>query len=210
MRPQTALVVEDDSALRDALVWLLQEEEHVAEGVSSSAAAEAALRARGPRDVLVVDLKLPDGDGEVLLQRLQDNGLLKVSGLTVMITASRRSIPPERGTLLRKPFTAPEFLELLSTGGADLKARPRLVVGDYGVFLSAAARRAEKTLAPEQLRALERDATAHLSEAIRRGAQFTSFTVAGSRLRVDCAIDPATRRVVLTWLPPARPLLTRS
>ncbi len=62
-----ALIVEDDPDFRESLALLVERERFDARQAGSLAEAREIL-ARGPADVVIVDLKLPDGDGLELLR----------------------------------------------------------------------------------------------------------------------------------------------
>jgi two-component system response regulator PilR (NtrC family) len=64
------LVVDDESSMREMLGIMLRREGYAVEVAESRAAAAAAL-ARGPIDLVITDVKLPDGDGIELLRHLK-------------------------------------------------------------------------------------------------------------------------------------------
>lgn len=109
------LVVDDNVALRSALVRSIRHAGHDAEGFES---AEALLASDVPaRDAcLVLDLKLPGIDGRTLKQRLAASGR---DLPTVFITA----LPPEESRpplaavpaarVLQKPFTNKDLLDAI-------------------------------------------------------------------------------------------------
>lgn len=63
------LLVEDYRELAGALTWALARDGHVVTAVGTAAEAEASYR-RDAFDVVVLDLRLPDGDGWTLMQKL--------------------------------------------------------------------------------------------------------------------------------------------
>ena len=67
-RDSSILVVDDEEAVRELLVRLLQSEGHRVRAVGSAQEAHAAL-AESPVSLLITDVKLPDQDGIALLQQ---------------------------------------------------------------------------------------------------------------------------------------------
>ena len=67
------LIVEDDSSIRESLVDFFQTRDYFVHGVETKAGAEALL---AEREVcaLLLDLRLPDGDGLDLLRELRQKG----------------------------------------------------------------------------------------------------------------------------------------
>jgi FixJ family two-component response regulator len=67
-RDSSILVVDDEEAIRELLVKLLQSAGHRVRAVGSAREAHAALKA-SPVSLLITDVKLPDQDGLALLQQ---------------------------------------------------------------------------------------------------------------------------------------------
>ncbi len=67
-RDSSILVVDDEEAVRDLLVKLLESAGHRVRAVGSAREARAALKA-SPVSLLITDVKLPDQDGLALLQQ---------------------------------------------------------------------------------------------------------------------------------------------
>ncbi len=65
------LLIEDEAALAGPLVEHLAADRHLVEWFDTIADAESAERA-SPFDVILLDLKLPDGDGLNFLKSLRD------------------------------------------------------------------------------------------------------------------------------------------
>jgi DNA-binding response OmpR family regulator len=110
MREQpTALLVEDDGAIREALTELL---ETTGYRVSAFATAEQGIaRLRAERvSLLVTDYALPGESGGWLIRQGRAEGLLQMT-LVVMITALLK--PPELADVrvLRKPLDIGQLLE---------------------------------------------------------------------------------------------------
>ena len=70
--PATIVLVEDDSSLRNALAFALEEEGYKVRAYDRGGSALAADQADA--DCLVIDLKLPDIDGLDLIDRLRTLG----------------------------------------------------------------------------------------------------------------------------------------
>ncbi len=64
------LVVDDESSMRELLSLMLRKEEYEVVLAESRASAAAAL-GRGPIDLVITDLKLPDGDGMEILRHVK-------------------------------------------------------------------------------------------------------------------------------------------
>jgi DNA-binding NtrC family response regulator len=99
------LIVEDEKNLRELMRDLLSTERIAVTEAETIAAAEAHLATRAP-DLLLVDLKLPDGDGLQLLEHLRERGL---STAAIVVTAF--------GTVERA-------VQAMRTGAADFLVKP--------------------------------------------------------------------------------------
>ena len=106
------LMIEDDLAIGQALLSVFQDEGHTA--VWLRLAADAGARIRGEAfDAVVLDLGLPDGDGNDLLRQLRADGVR----LPVLIISARDSLQDRlkgfdlgADDYLIKPFEIPELL----------------------------------------------------------------------------------------------------
>ena len=106
------LMIEDDLAIGQALLSVFQDEGHTA--VWLRLAADAGTRIRGEAfGALVLDLGLPDGDGNDLLRLLRADGVR----LPVLIISARDSLQDRlkgfdlgADDYLIKPFEIPELL----------------------------------------------------------------------------------------------------
>jgi DNA-binding response OmpR family regulator len=132
------LVVEDDPGVRSALVRALHERGYAATSAPNGMAGlDAAMRDRP--DLLVVDLGLPDVDGQEMLRMLR-----AVSATPVIVATARedeseivRALDAGADDYLVKPFGADQLdariravLRRASTAGASV---PPLSVGDLVV-----------------------------------------------------------------------------
>ena len=103
-RKQMVAVIEDDSALREVLEWLLEASEY---DVLTYESAEAFLAWRGTRpDCFVVDVRLPGLSGFELLEQLTQKGdrfpAVVISAYDS--PAYRDAARAARAAFLRKPF----------------------------------------------------------------------------------------------------------
>jgi DNA-binding NtrC family response regulator len=115
---RTALVVEDDETIREALLVTLEAEGFVAEGVGSLRDARAAL-ARGTMSVVVLDLMLPDGRADELLAELAET---RDAPPTVLVSASPDAPEIARRfgiACMAKPFDLDHLLECLDKAVAQ-------------------------------------------------------------------------------------------
>jgi signal transduction histidine kinase/ActR/RegA family two-component response regulator len=114
-RGETVLVVEDEVGVRQVTVRTLRaagfeviETSSLVEGVS------AARAARGPLDLLLTDLVLPDGTGDEVARRVGERWpeirVLYVSGHTDH-PGLRRGISSSEVEFLPKPFSPPQLLK---------------------------------------------------------------------------------------------------
>jgi DNA-binding response OmpR family regulator len=109
----TALVVEDDETIREALLVTLEAEGFVAEGAGSLTEARAAL-ARNRPTVVVLDLMLPDGRADELLSEL---AAATNAPPTVLVSASPDAPEVARRfgiACMAKPFDLDHLLDALN------------------------------------------------------------------------------------------------
>src|SRR6202020_262616 len=112
------LVVDDDTALRTALIeQLVQDGEFVPTEASSVAEAEASLAKADARfDALLLDVSLPDGDGRDFCKKLRKQGMKTP---IIMLTGSSEESDIVRGLdagandYISKPFRLNELLARL-------------------------------------------------------------------------------------------------
>ncbi|MEO7939901.1 MAG: response regulator transcription factor [Burkholderiaceae bacterium] len=114
------LVVEDDTAIADALQVSLRLAGHAVDVCATLASAWAALRVE-PFDAMLLDLGLPDGDGVRLLTQVRSTGrsggALPLADMPVLIMTARDGIDQRIAGLdggaddyLVKPFDPQELL----------------------------------------------------------------------------------------------------
>jgi len=106
------LMIEDDLAIGQALLSVFQDEGHTAVWLRLAADAGARIRSE-TFDAVVLDLGLPDGDGNDLLRALRAEGVR----LPVLIISARDSLQDRlkgfdlgADDYLIKPFEIPELL----------------------------------------------------------------------------------------------------
>jgi CheY-like chemotaxis protein len=107
------LVVEDDDDLRTVVATVLENGGLVVTQARSVAEARAALAAGAEPDVVVLDLKLPGGDGQELVADLRRDGRLQQVPLVVFSGAEvsseeREDLRLGRTVFLTKGRTAPD------------------------------------------------------------------------------------------------------
>jgi two-component system response regulator ResD len=153
------LLVEDDLRIRRELVDALEAAGYAVEVTASFAAARAALDTR--RDLVLLDLGLPDGDGLDLCRELRRTG----SGVPILILSARdqpeqrvRGLDVGADDYIVKPFNLPELLArvrsaLRRSGGAASPAR--LGVGE--LWLDRESRRVGRGELRVQLKPREFD-----------------------------------------------------
>lgn len=109
------LVVEDHTDTRQALEMLLRMLGHRTKGAGEvEGAVEIALAAHRPFDLLISDLQLPDGDGWLLLQRLEEAARRPPQAIAISGWGTKEDVVKSQSagfqTHLIKP-TAPGDLE---------------------------------------------------------------------------------------------------
>jgi two-component system, OmpR family, response regulator len=131
------LVVEDAARLREIVLGRLRERGYAADGAATSAEAVEHALAR-PYDAIVLDLRLPDGDGIEVCSRLRDMGC----GSPILMLTARDGVGDRVGGLdagaddyMTKPFDFDElFARLRALIRRGISERPaELSVGDLHV-----------------------------------------------------------------------------
>lgn len=123
MTDAQVLVVDDEPGILKTLSRTLQLEGYGVLTASSAAEAEACLRKRAP-DLVLMDVKLPDGNGLDILERLGDGGVLPLPAIVISGNASIedavRALKLGAETYLEKP---PESERLLKSVANALSRR---------------------------------------------------------------------------------------
>ncbi|MEJ6001450.1 response regulator [Paucibacter soli] len=129
------MLVEDDRELRTTLMGALRVEGYEVDGAASLAEGLALLAHGEPPDLLLLDLGLPDGEGEQLLAALR-----KLKSTPVLVISAReadgqkvRLLDAGADDYLVKPFSVSELL-----------ARMRVALRHRGVHTQAAITRYEQ------------------------------------------------------------------
>lgn len=105
------LIVEDEPGIRDILRTLLQTANYRV--VEADTAARAEIEARGHKpDLLIVDLGLPDADGEALIRNVRTWSPVPILVLSARTMEGQKIAALDAGAddYVTKPFSAPELL----------------------------------------------------------------------------------------------------
>lgn len=212
------LVIEDDRELRGTLQSALSLEGYAVSTAASRAEGEALL-AHSEVDLVLLDLGLPDGDGEALLSELR-----RSRRLPVLVISARegdgskiRLLDAGADDYLTKPFSLGELLArmrvaLRHRGTATDAARTRWRAGEVDVDLAArSVRRAgvDLHLTPTEYRLLARLVRSAGRVVTHRqllvdvwGAEYTEHThylrLYTAQLRAKLEAEPAVPRLLLT------------
>ncbi len=125
--PATALVVDDDAAIRETLYQLLEDEGYKVEQAPDGVVALNTLRATEAQMIVLLDVMMPRLDGLGVLEAVtRDEGLAQRHRFVVM-TASSGSITATLAELMSKfniptlikPFAIDELLSKLSEVARD-------------------------------------------------------------------------------------------
>jgi DNA-binding NtrC family response regulator len=132
MKGKRILVVDDDTIVLDSCKVVLEAEGFSVVLVSSAATAMEHLEHAGIFDMMIMDVKMPDGDGVYLLQRITEKWPLANWPEIPVLVMSGYPTPETIRTFINrgvkefipKPFTPDELLEavyrlLERTEGAD-------------------------------------------------------------------------------------------
>lgn len=109
--PSRILVVDDDPVVQVLLRETLLAEGYDVSGAGSSEEAEQRLR-QSPWDLVILDRRLPDADGLLLLQKVKEKSDCPVIILSVMDDQHDRTLGLGLGAqdYIAKPFSASEIL----------------------------------------------------------------------------------------------------
>lgn len=115
VRPLNVLIVDDEAAIRLALVRHLQRRGHKVETAEDGAAALDRIAANG-FDVIVSDIRMPGMSGDRLLRELRERGADEAVRRLVFMTGDPASEAVQQGVeheipVLSKPFTLREITE---------------------------------------------------------------------------------------------------
>ena len=152
------LIVEDDRALGRLLAGILRDAGHRAEWAESGVAGLVALR-ENPPDLVVLDLGLPDLEGDEILSRLRRTSDIPVLVLTATRDLDRKLALFREGAddYLEKPFHPEELLARIGALLRRFDRDRRVVVGELEIDREAGAvryRGREASLSPRELELL--------------------------------------------------------
>ena len=158
------LVVEDDSAIADAVLYCLRRDGMQAEVADTLAAARCAT----PGDVVVLDLGLPDGSGFSLIPEL----LRRPSRPRVIVLTSRdedvecvAALEAGADDFVTKPFSPRALAARVRAVARRGEPSPTSHEGSAGLVVDALGRRATFSGAELGLTKIEFDLLAVLAEA---------------------------------------------
>ncbi|MDE1906881.1 MAG: response regulator transcription factor [Rhodospirillales bacterium] len=218
LSPRTILVVDDDDALRGALIEQLSVNGEFAPVEAASLAEAEARLSNGTRyEALLLDVSLPDGDGRDFCRVLRERG---IKAPIIMLTAASEETDVVRGMdsgandYLAKPFRLNELLARLrahlrsfeSSEDAEIKLGPyqfrpsaRLLLDAKGGKIRLTDK--EAAILKYLYRAGKAVARQTLLEAVWGYKQtVTTHTLETHvyRLRQKIEIDPQNARILIT------------
>jgi two-component system OmpR family response regulator len=130
------LLVDDDPDLRGLVRDLLQRDRFSAREATTAAEMRAALAERSP-DLILLDIRLPDGDGFELLREIRQASGVPVIMLTGVDTPVDRVLGLEFGAddYVCKPFEPRELVARIKTVLRRTSVREEVGAEDEGVTL---------------------------------------------------------------------------
>ena len=108
------LVVDDEPAIRDLILAVLEDEGYVAFGASSGPQALALVSAEQP-DLVLLDIMMPEMDGREAYRRLRE--MPTAAGLPVVMMSAAYAadrVPTGIAAFLPKPFDLDHLLALIA------------------------------------------------------------------------------------------------
>jgi len=157
------LVVEDDVAIRNVLRALLESEHFRVCEAETAARAEVEARAHRP-DLMLVDLGLPDQDGEKVIRRVRTWSPVPIIVLSARTAELQKIAAFDAGAddYVTKPFSPPELVARvragLRRGAQGAQPGPELLLGEIRVDVARRMARGpagEIHLTPLEYRVLE-------------------------------------------------------
>jgi two-component system, cell cycle sensor histidine kinase and response regulator CckA len=107
---ETVLVVDDQDVVRDVIRLTLEGAGYTVLDAASPNEALELLRGRGPIDLLVTDVVMPEMDAFELADRVA----CEIPGVRVLYTSGYTDAGAE-GPFIQKPFTPAQLVEKVST-----------------------------------------------------------------------------------------------
>lgn len=212
------LVVEDDREIRSLMRSSLSVEGFEVQTAASLSEARALLR-HAPPDVIILDLGLPDGDGELLVRELRQHRTVPVIVVSARHQEAQKIALLDAGAddYLTKPFSVAELLARIRVAlrhrGTALAAAVTVHALD-DLHIDLAAHRVQRAGEPVHLTPTEFKLLARLVRSAGRvvthrqlladvwGAEFTGHThylrLYMGQLRAKIERDPAEPRHLLT------------
>lgn len=144
------LVVEDNELIRDAVAECFTVSGHTVSQAGDIAGAKQLL-GEHPPDVIILDIRLPDGNGYQLAQSIRETSDVPIIFLTAKESESERVMGFEVGAddYVVKPFSAKELvlraeaiLRRCAAGGAHLAGESVFELEDHVLVMDEASRRA--------------------------------------------------------------------
>jgi CheY-like chemotaxis protein len=126
--PPTVLVVDDDDAIRETLVWLLDEEGYPVAEARDGHHALDVLRSRPGPCVVLLDFQMPRLNGYGVLAAVATEPALAAGRAYILCTAQGRTLPLSFVKLLTdlgvnvlpKPFDVQDVLDAVAAAAARL------------------------------------------------------------------------------------------
>lgn len=178
--PGTVHVVDDDAAVRDSLVFLLESAGFPVRAHPSAEALLAAAPALAPGCVLT-DIRMPGLDGLELQRRLSELGL----HVAVIVMTGHADVPSAVAAMkagavdfLQKPFEAPRLLEVVR------QALSRQHADDAAAEAAEAAARLLAGLTPREHEVLAQLVAGHPNKVIAQALGASPRTIEVHRARV--------------------------
>ena len=127
------LLVEDEPAAAALLSAIMEDNGLKVDHAGTLAEARALLERHGRYGALVLDLRLPDGDGVDLAKEIRADTRLARTPIVVVSADARRGADPEVRTLevsdwMEKPVDPDRLTELVRAALARVEAPPRLIL----------------------------------------------------------------------------------
>jgi len=140
---KTVLIIDDEPPIRRLLRLTLEPQGYQVFDAETGQLGLQETAARRP-DVIILDLGLPDMDGQIVLQRLREWSQTPVLVLSVREGETDKVTALDNGAddYLTKPFSAAELLARLRAvqrRAPDTNEEPVVMVGDLTVDLAARA-----------------------------------------------------------------------
>jgi two-component system KDP operon response regulator KdpE len=212
------LVVEDDREIRSLMQASLSVEGFGVQTAASLSEARALLR-HAPPDVVILDLGLPDGDGQQLVRELRQRQSVPIIVVSARHQEAQKIALLDAGAddYLTKPFSVAELLARIRVAlrhrGTALAAAVTVHALD-DLYVDLAARAVQRAGEPLHLTPTEFKLLARLVRSAGRvvthrqllvdvwGAEFTGHThylrLYMAQLRAKIERDPAEPRHLLT------------